>query len=160
MKVIDMSAKVQMDESIVNSIRDSIMEALPVIPKKLLGVNQIVREQKMPLSHVHILLMLRNAPLSIGELSHCLAIAKPNITPLVDELSNAGYVERVRDEKDRRVVRVNLTEAGRMKIAFIESTVTSNIESWGKYLTRSQLKELNRSLGSLVRLMSLIPDDM
>ena len=154
-----MALKVQIEESIVNSICESITEAIPVFPKKLLGVSRIVRELKMPLSHVQILLMLRKEPLSIGELSHRLAIAKPNITPLVDELSHAGYVDRVKDEKDRRVVKVNLTEEGIAKIASIEETVAESINSWGAYLSRSQVKELNRSLGSVVRLLSLIPDE-
>ena len=154
-----MALKVQIEESIVNSVCESITEAIPVFPKKLLGVSRIVREQKMPLSHVQILLMLRKEPLSIGELSHRLAIAKPNITPLVDELSHAGYVDRVKDEKDRRVVKVNLTEEGIAKIASIEETVAESINSWGAYLSRSQVKELNRSLGSVVRLLSLIPDE-
>ena len=154
-----MALKVQIEESIVNSICESITEAIPVFPKKLLGVSHIVREQKMPLSHLQILLMLRKEPLSIGELSHRLAIAKPNITPLVDELSHAGYVDRVKDEKDRRVVKVNLTEEGIAKIAAIEETVAESINSWGAYLSRSQVKELNRSLGSVVRLLSLIPDE-
>ena len=154
-----MALKVQIEESIVNSICESITEAIPVFPKKLLGVSRIVREQKMPLSHVQILLMLRKEPLSIGELSHRLAIAKPNITPLVDELSHAGYVDRVKDEKDRRVVKVNLTEEGIAKIASIEETVAESITSWGAYLSRSQVKELTRSLGSVVRLLSLIPDE-
>ena len=154
-----MALKVQIEESIVNSICESITEAIPVFPKKLLGVSRIVREQKMPLSHVQILLMLRKEPLSIGELSHRLAIAKPNITPLVDELSHAGYVDRVKDEKDRRVVKVNLTEEGIAKIASIEETVAESINSWGAYLSRSQVKELNRSLGSVVSLLSLIPDE-
>ena len=154
-----MALKVQIEESIVNSICESITEAIPVFPKKLLGVSRIVREQKMPISHVQILLMLRKEPLSIGELSHRLAIAKPNITPLVDELSHAGYVDRVKDEKDRRVVKVNLTEEGIAKIASIEETVAESINSWGAYLSRSQVKELNRSLGSVVRLLSLIPDE-
>ena len=154
-----MALKVQIEESIVNSICESITEAIPVFPKKLLGVSRIVRELKMPLSHVQILLMLRKEPLSIGELSHRLAIAKPNITPLVDELSHAGYVDRVKDEKDRREVKVNLTEEGIAKIASIEETVAESINSWGAYLSRSQVKELNRSLGSVVRLLSLIPDE-
>ena len=154
-----MALKVQIEESIVNSVCESITEAIPVFPKKLLGVSRIVREQKMPLSHVQILLMLRKEPLSIGELSHRLAIAKPNITPLVDELSHAGYVDRVKDEKDRRVVKVNLTEEGIAKIASIEETVAESVNSWGAYLSRSQVKELNRSLGSVVRLLSLIPDE-
>ena len=41
----------------------------------------------------------------------------------------------------------------------IEETVAESITSWGAYLSRSQVKELNRSLGSVVRLLSLIPDE-
>ncbi|MBE3549791.1 MAG: Transcriptional regulator, MarR family [Brockia lithotrophica] len=51
--------------------------------------------------------------LTIGELSAKMYLANSTVTDLVDRLERGGYVRRVRASHDRRVVRVELLEAGR-----------------------------------------------
>jgi len=154
-----MTGKPMIDDSLLHSIRTSIVDAMPIFPKKLIGMNQIVRDAGMPFSHIQVLIMLRKESMSIGELSRCLAIAKPNVTPLIDELSVARYVERIRDDKDRRVVKVHLLPAGEEKINAIERMTGERILPWTERLSKSEIRELNRSLQSLIRIISLIPDD-
>jgi len=48
--------------------------------------------------------------LTIGELSNKMYLACSTITDLVDRMEKNELVKRKRDEKDRRVVRVQLTE--------------------------------------------------
>ena len=146
--------------ALVNSIVTSTMAAMLVLQKRLLGVAQIVREMHMPFSHMQILVMLRNRPMSIGDLSRKLAIAKPNITPLVDEMCESGLVERVRDEQDRRVVKVSLLEAGYQKLDAIAACEAERIRAWSENISRSEIRELNRSLQSLLRILDMLPDEM
>ncbi|MGL5695342.1 MAG: MarR family winged helix-turn-helix transcriptional regulator [Peptostreptococcaceae bacterium] len=47
-----------------------------------------------------------------SELSKCLMIAKPAISKVINALEEKGYVERIADKSDRRVVYINITEAG------------------------------------------------
>lgn len=154
-----MAGKYVLDETMVNSIVTSTMDAMPVLQKKLLGVAHVVREMHMPFSHMQILVMLRRRPMSIGDLSRKLAIAKPNITPLVDELCEAGLVERVRDEQDRRVVKVSLLEAGYQKLDEIAACEADRVRAWSENISRSEIRELNRSLQSLLRILELMPDE-
>ncbi|MGL5329185.1 MAG: MarR family winged helix-turn-helix transcriptional regulator [Peptostreptococcaceae bacterium] len=50
-----------------------------------------------------------------SELSKCLMITKPAVSKVINGLEEKGYVERMTDKSDRRVVYINLTETG-MKI--------------------------------------------
>lgn len=54
-------------------------------------------------------------PLPHRELAAALGIAPATLTPVVDALERAGDVVRARDETDRRVVLVAVTEAGRAR---------------------------------------------
>jgi len=53
------------------------------------------------------------AGLPLGRLSERLLVSCGNITGIVGRLERAGYLERQRSERDRRVVRARLTPAGR-----------------------------------------------
>lgn len=154
-----MAGKQILEENILNSIVISTVDAMPMLQKKLLGVTQIVREQQMPFSHIQILVMLKHCPMSIGDLSKKLGIAKPNITPLVDELCDEGYTERVRDEQDRRVVKVRLLDAGYQKLESIAKSEEKRILGWSEFISRSEARELNRSLQSLLRIVDMLPDE-
>ena len=53
----------------------------------------------------------REGPLTLGELAAQEQVSPPTITKVVDALEARGFVERVRDESDRRVCRVRSTDA-------------------------------------------------
>ena len=47
-----------------------------------------------------------------SDLSKFLSITKPAISKLINTLEEKGYVERITDKSDRRVVYINITENG------------------------------------------------
>lgn len=58
-------------------------------------------------------LLVRKESFGMGELAHQLGTSSGNMTAMIDRLVRAGLVERNRSEKDRRVVEVRLSAAGR-----------------------------------------------
>jgi DNA-binding MarR family transcriptional regulator len=86
--------------------------------------------------------------MTIGELSQKMYLACSTMTDLIDRMEKNGVVERVRDARDRRVVRVHMLERGKriirdvMKarqayLAEILSTFSpEEVESIRKHLTR------------------------
>jgi DNA-binding MarR family transcriptional regulator len=54
---------------------------------------------------------------TIGELSESLLLRHHSAVSLLDRAEQAGLVERWRDETDRRVTRVHLTDAGVTRLA-------------------------------------------
>jgi DNA-binding MarR family transcriptional regulator len=58
-----------------------------------------------------------HGPCAHRDLAVALGVAPATVTAVVDGLERRGHVTRVRDERDRRVVRVALTAAGRARLA-------------------------------------------
>ncbi|MED3906235.1 MarR family transcriptional regulator [Geobacillus thermodenitrificans] len=56
--------------------------------------------------------LLEEGDLTVGELSNKMYLACSTTTDLIDRMERNGLVSRVRDEHDRRVVRIHLLEKG------------------------------------------------
>ena len=91
--------------------------------------------------------------LSAGEIGRRIFIKPGTITGIVDRLENKGLVTRVRDNKDRRVVNVVITEAGRLLVQAAPIPIQSRLALNLKELPLEQVKSLNESLNRLVELM-------
>lgn len=63
--------------------------------------------------YIVLLILWENAPCSVSSIGCRAQLASNTLTPLLQRLELMGYVERLRDEKDERVVKVSLTRAGR-----------------------------------------------
>lgn len=59
-----------------------------------------------------LLYMMKEGELTISELSNKMFLACSTITDLVDRMEKNQLVERVRDSRDRRVVRIRVLEKG------------------------------------------------
>lgn len=60
--------------------------------------------------------LFEHGDMTIGELSQKMFLAFSTTTDLVDRMEKNDLVERVRDEKDRRVVRIKLLDEGKRMI--------------------------------------------
>jgi DNA-binding MarR family transcriptional regulator len=72
------------------------------------------------LSTVH-----RCGPMTLGELAAKEVVTPPTITRVVDKLVFQGLVTRAADGRDGRIVRVEVTEAGRERVAESRSRRTA-----------------------------------
>ena len=154
-----MPKKSMTDAVLVDSIAQNLFDALPIFRKRVLHLDAIQREYHIPLSHVQVLALLNdNGSLSVSEISRHLGIAKPNITPLVDRLIDEGLAERNRDEIDRRVVNIHICPAGQEKLIAIRQSLVSQVDDWSGEFTRGELKELNKSLGCIIRILGSLKD--
>jgi DNA-binding MarR family transcriptional regulator len=80
---------------------------------------------------------------TIGALAAHLLLKHHSAVGLVDRLEQRGLVERVRDEDDRRQVRVRLTPEGQAKLARLSSVHREELRSSGPVLVNA--------LGALLR---------
>src|ERR1041384_5206022 len=71
---------------------------------------RLLREHSLTSSQYNVLRILRGegAPLPILEIASRTITVVPGITGLIDRLEHAGFVNRLRCEKDRRVIYVAL----------------------------------------------------
>ena len=138
------------DTALIEAVSDNLFSALPLLPKRLVRVEAIMKELDMPFSHIQILCMLHEGPMSIGEISRQLGIAKPNITPLLDHLDHRSMLTRERSEADRRVVMVQLLSEGEAAAARIRNEIGSQVGTWPEDFSYSDIKRLNNALALLV----------
>ncbi len=71
-------------------------------------------------------------------------------TGIVDRLTDAGLVERVRARADRRVVYVQVTEEGTAKLAEIEAERQKQTGKMTERLNDDELEQLNSLLRKLI----------
>ncbi|MDO5378225.1 MAG: MarR family transcriptional regulator [Clostridia bacterium] len=150
-----MTKKRTIDPAMIDTVAQNMFHVLPLIKKRLLHMDLVQKEHGTPLSHVQVLAMLQDVgTMSVSEISRRLGIAKPNITPLVDRLFAAGYVDRQHDENDRRVVNIVLLPAGEEKLAAIRATIARQIQVQAEDLSVTEFRELSEALSSVVRILS------
>ena len=70
----------------------------------------------------------------------------PGITDLIDRLEQAGFVNRLRCEKDRRVIYVALTDQGIKTLADLDEPLLDLHHKLMGHLSQGELKELIRVL--------------
>jgi len=90
-------------------------------------------------------------PMCVGELGAKVLKSDGNMTMVVDNLEKHGYVERHRDQKDRRLVRVYITEKGAALIEAIMPDHVATLTALMGVLTAEeqiQLSDLCRKLGT------------
>ena len=146
------------DEMLVDAITGNLFEALPLLPKRLVRVDAITRRFEMPFSHVQILCMLSGSSMTIGEISRSLGIAKPNITPLLDNLAERKLLERIRSTKDRRIVNVALLPDGVEMARNIKAAIAEQVAEWPETIDANGAKKLNNALACLISLGKTLPD--
>jgi MarR family transcriptional regulator, 2-MHQ and catechol-resistance regulon repressor len=99
----------------------------------------------------NILRILRGEgkPLPILEIASRTITVVPGITGLIDRLEQAGFVNRLRCEKDRRVIYVALTDQGTKALADLDGPLLALHRTLAGHLSRSDLKDLVRLLEKL-----------
>ncbi len=81
---------------------------------------------------------------TMSQLSHNAHLPLPNMTSIIDRLSRKGLVRRRRDSKDRRVVRVNLTDKGKKMLhEFMKKRGQELENSLGRLSERDQMDLFN-----------------
>lgn len=142
------------EKALVDSVAMNLCEAAVTLPRQLLRVDELVHTYGMPFSHIQILVLLSGGARTISKISESLGIAKPNITPLLDNLCARGLVMRVREERDRRIVNVHLTKAGQAMIRNLRDTVASQVVAWGDRFSKNDIKRLNTAMATMLSLVS------
>jgi len=94
----------------------------------------------------------------MGELRRILGLPFSTATRTVDWLVNNNYVRRLTDPQDRRVVRVELTGAGKELYRAINNLLLESAERFLGNFSPEERKELGRLLGKLVDNLEQYPE--
>jgi DNA-binding MarR family transcriptional regulator len=108
-------------------------------------------EAQLTPPQIHAVVWLgQDGPLTMGKLACRLGVTEKTITGLVDRLEAGGYLERERDQEDRRVVRARLTKEGAAVYAEIDGHLHDKVAAFLKLLDPTDRKALFRILEKLL----------
>jgi DNA-binding MarR family transcriptional regulator len=112
---------------------------------------RLLREYGLTPSQYNVLRILRGEgkPLPILEIASRTITVVPGITGLIDRLEQAGFVNRLRCEKDRRVIYVALTDHGIKTLADLDEPLLALHRKLLGHLAAGDLKDLIRLLEKL-----------
>lgn len=91
--------------------------------------------------------------LTIGELSQKMYLACSTMTDLIDRMEKNGVVERVRDDRDRRVVRIHLLEKG-------AEIITEVMEARCQYLDHVLSRLSDEEATEIKKYLSILFEEM
>ena len=114
-------------------------------------IDAVLRPRGLTFARYEVLRLLsfaREAAMPMSRLGSLLQVHPTSVTSAVDRLVAQGYVERVRDVDDRRVVRAVLTDAGREAVE--EATAALNGEVFeAPGLPEGDVRDLTERLTAL-----------
>jgi len=94
-------------------------------------------------------ILINHEGMTIGELSQRMALACSTITDLIDRMERNELVIRKKDEKDKRVVRIEVLPKGHEIVERVLEKRVMFLDSKMKGLTEEQKLSLDRGLKSL-----------
>lgn len=88
-------------------------------------------------------------PMTIGELCKKMLVSGGNMTVVIDNLEKEGLVERVREDRDRRSVMIQLTAKGKKLFKAIFSKHAEYVTKLASVLTTAEQEQLGGLLKKL-----------
>lgn len=90
-----------------------------------------LKEADLTPTQYNALRILRGAhpePLPCSEVGHRMVTPVPDVTRLLDRLEAAGLVTRCRDDADRRVVKVGISDEGLARLAALDDPLLERLD--------------------------------
>ncbi|MFJ9177392.1 TetR family transcriptional regulator [Streptomyces sp. NPDC102360] len=116
-------------------------------------IGRVVKRHGIGLAAFELLAELRRAPAphrrTMGELAAAGVVGAGGVTQHADRLARAGLIERERDDRDRRIVHLRLSEAGRVLVDRVAEERRAGERELLDGLRPDERRDLRRLLGTL-----------
>ncbi len=141
-----------MDDAKLGEVADQLHMFLPFFYRKVMAWHKC-SEGLNPGHYMILGTLMTSGSLSMSDLGKRICSSKPGTTFLTDRLINEGMLERKYDEKDRRIVYVSLTRAGK---DFMKRHREAEKEETKKNLTKLSDEDIEGLCDSLDRIKEII----
>ena len=130
-------------DAILGEIRGAFSEL------RCVGSERFAR-QGVSMTHLHIASMLEHhGTVTMSRMAELLDVSMSNATGLIDRMEERGFVERIRDQGDRRVVFVRLADGGMDLLNNAQIVKQELLQKILERLNEEQLTCVRQALASL-----------
>ncbi len=150
-----------MNEELLKTISESLIRLRFLVGNQLIKPIREIERGKSELSpgYIHIIGFLKsrgNTPVSMTDLAAKMCISKPNLTAMMDRLCAEGFVERLADTNDRRIVNIALTKEGVKFLERHKAVMIEYIMSRLSLLESPELEKLKVALDDIADVIHVI----
>ena len=133
-----------------------VQEMDEVLSSLTLAFLQLERSGKcchgVTLTQCHTLDVLsKKENLTMNELSRQMGLAKSTMTRIVNNMVREGWVEQVRDQRDRRMVNVQLTRKGRKMAEMLDHSSRDYVQRILKHLPQEKIPQALESMRWIIK---------
>ncbi|WHH59405.1 MarR family transcriptional regulator [Petroclostridium sp. X23] len=123
--------------------------------KKVINPEQDQLHADMCRSHYEAMFIIyHNQTIPTTEIAKQLKLSKPYMTSLLNKLVSEEYAIRIPDQKDRRVINIQLTEKGKDFLKEHYVFMINDIKSKISTLSEKRLNDLNTSSRMMLEIIS------
>lgn len=106
---------------------------------------KLIYQETFPGSQSVIMYYLeQRGPLKMSVLADTLHLTAGAVTTASNKLIEQGYISRIRDQQDRRVVRLHITEEGQAIMYELQETGRQMMKKIFRHVSDSDLQNMNR----------------
>lgn len=148
------------DEGNKDALVDEVVEAFGAMRGRGMRGIQDVRRGTLSVGHLQVLVRLQlGGPVPVRRVAEWLGVSAAGATGMVGRMEERGLVERVRDERDRRVVLVRVAAAGSDLLDEIGSRGRASLRRVLVRLDGSELRQLRNGLVAFQRAARELAED-
>lgn len=121
--------------------------------QKCIGANRDIFFRKYGLNRAQVELLYNlhySNELQVKELANNLNVTDGAITQLVKGLIDLGYLEKLQDKEDKRIVKITFTLSGRKKFDRFRQNHIRKIEGFLSKLDNEEIKVLNKLFSQII----------
>ncbi|PKK40693.1 Transcriptional regulator, MarR family [Clostridiaceae bacterium JG1575] len=138
-------------------ITAQLFDLMVILHKRIFNPLAISKTVNLTPAQISILYYLMHRDRSsVTEVAEYLHISKPNMTPVLDSLSEMGYIVRERDTQDRRVIHLLITEEGRTFYEVLKRANQRSVETLFMDLPEEQWDALNHHSEALLQILGTV----
>lgn len=130
----------------IEKMLDDFLVYYPVFYQKVTSSKEFRSKQTSPSYYQILGVLMHYESLPISVIGDILFISRPNMTSHIDKLVKDGMVERIPDEKDRRITRIKITLEGSRFIKKSRLIVEDNMRENLSPLNNEELEDLYKAI--------------
>jgi len=139
-----------------NLVRDIIYQIRRLMQAGELFTKELNKTYQVSAPQLHCLLALNeNGPLPPSRIARHIMVKSSTVTGIIDRLEQKGLVYRIRNSPDRRVITIQLTEAGKELAQNAPPPIQHKIVDGLKKLPEGEIKQIILSLSKLTHMLDV-----
>ena len=140
----------------VKKLKQQMLSIFNMVMKtEEMAMKETAESGELSVSEIHTLVAVgRRAPKTMSTIAQDLLINVSTLSIAINKLEKKGFVMRIRDDADRRIVRISLTEKGRAALERHEQFYYRIVDEAIRDMDNVQKRVLVRSMGHMADFFS------